>query len=190
MTTCGNGAPAGASLWPRKTSPVLNLDRYLEAQSQPHTGFASALAEIRAGGKQGHWIWYVFPQLAGLGRSGPSLRYAIADLPEARAYLQHPELRSRLLAITSAVAEQARQGHRLADVMGSSIDVTKLVSSLTLFAHVARQLDVAEGLDTYRDLVAAGDDVLVAAAEQGYRPCRFTLDRLGVHDAGTGTRQA
>ena len=121
---------------------MLNLDRYLEAQNQPHTGFASALAEIRAGGKQGHWIWYVFPQLAGLGRSGPSLRYAIADLSEARAYLQHPELRSRLLAITSAVAEQARQGHRLADVMGSSIDVTKLVSSLTLFAHVARQLDV------------------------------------------------
>ena len=129
-----------------------NLDRYIEAQNQPHTGFASALAEIRAGGKQGHWIWYVFPQLAGLGRSGPSLRYAIADLPEARAYLQHPELRSRLLAITSAVAEHARQGHRLDDVMGSSIDATKLVSSLTLFTHVARQLSVAEGLETYRDL--------------------------------------
>jgi hypothetical protein len=74
--------------------------------------------------------------------------------------------------------------------MGSSIDVTKLVSSLTLFSHVARQLDVAEGLDTYRDLVAAGDDVLVAAAEQGYPPCRFTLDRLGAHDAGTGRRRA
>jgi hypothetical protein len=73
--------------------------------------------------------------------------------------------------------------------MGSSIDVTKLVSSLTLFSHVARQLDVAEGLDTYRDLVAAGDDVLVAAAEQGYPPCRFTLDRLGAHDATKGTRQ-
>ena len=167
----------------------VNLDRYIEAQNQPHTGFASALAEIRAGGKQGHWIWYVFPQLAGLGRSGPSLRYAIADLPEARAYLQHPELRSRLLAITTAVAEQARRGHRLADVMGSSIDVTKLVSSLTLFAHVARQLDVADGLDTYRDFIAAGDDVLVAAAEQGYPPCGVTLDRLGAHDAGKGTRR-
>ena len=169
---------------------MLNLDRFLDAQSQSHAGYASALAEIRAGGKQGHWIWYVFPQLAGLGRSGPSLRYAIADLPEARAYLQHPELRSRLLAITSAVAEHARQGHRLADVMGSSIDVTKLVSSLTLFAHVARQLSVAEGLDTYRDLVAAGDDVLATAAEQGYPPCRFTLDRLGAHAAGKGTRPA
>ena len=166
---------------------MLNLDRYIEAQSQPRAGFASALAEVRAGGKQGHWIWYIFPQLAGLGRSGPSLKYAIADLPEARAFLQHPELRSRLLAITSAVAEQARQGHRLADVMGSSIDVTKLVSSLTLFVHVARKLYVAEGLDTYRDLVAAGDDVLVAAAEQGYPPCRFTLDRLGAHDASKGT---
>jgi uncharacterized protein (DUF1810 family) len=169
---------------------ALNLARYIEAQNQPHAGFAAALAEIRAGGKQGHWIWYVFPQLAGLGRSGPSLRYAIADLAEARAYLRHPELRSRLLGITSAVAEQVRQGHRLADVMGSSIDVTKLVSSLTLFAQVARQLSVADGLDTCRDLVAAADDVLAAAAEQGYPPCRFTLDRLGADDAGTGTRQA
>jgi uncharacterized protein (DUF1810 family) len=166
-----------------------NLDRYIEAQNQSDTGFASALGEIRAGRKQGHWIWYVFPQLAGLGRSGPSLRYAIADLREARAYLQHPELRSRLLAITSAVAEHARQGHRLADVMGSSIDATKLVSSLTLFAHVAGQLSVEEGLDAYRDLVAAGSDVLVAAAEQGYPPCRFTLDRLGAPDASEGTRQ-
>ena len=169
---------------------MLNLDRYIEAQNQPHTGYASALAEIRAGGKQGHWIWYVFPQLAGLGRSGPSLRYAIADLPEARAYLQHSELRSRLLAITSAVAEQARQGHRLDDVMGSTIDVAKLVSSLTLFTHVARQLSVAAGVDTYRALVTAGDEVLGAAAEQGYPPCRFTLDRLGLHDAGRGPRQA
>ena len=169
---------------------MLSLNRYLEAQNQPHAGYASALAEIRAGGKQGHWIWYVFPQLAGLGRSGPSLRYAIADLSEARAYLQHPELRSRLLAITSAVAEQARQGHRLDDIMGSTIDVTKLVSSLTLFTHVARQLSVATRVDTYGELVTAGDEVLRAAAEQGYAPCRYTLDRLGVHDAGKGPRQA
>ena len=168
---------------------VLSLDRYIEAQNQPHTGFASALAEIRAGGKQGHWIWYVFPQLAGLGRSGPSLRYAIADLPEARAYLQHPELLARLLAITSAVAEQARRGHRLDHVMGSSIDAAKLVSSLTLFAHVARQLSVAEGPDPYRDLAAAAEEVLGAAAEQGYPRCRFTLDRLGGHDASKGMRQ-
>ena len=169
---------------------MLNLDRYLEAQNQPHMGFASALAEIRAGGKQGHWIWYVFPQLAGLGRSGPSLRYAIADLSEARAYLQHPELRPRLLAITSAVAEHARQGHRLVDVMGSSIDATKLVSSLTLFGQIARQVYVVEGLEAYRDFAAASDDVLAAAAEQGYPPCRFTLDRVGAHDASKGPRQA
>ena len=165
------------------------LDRFKTAQDAGVAGFEAALGEIAAGRKTGHWIWYVFPQLAGLGRSGPSLRYAIADLPEARAYLQHPELRSRLLGITLAVAEQVRQGPRLGDVMGSSIDVSKLVSSLTLFAQVARQLDVAEGLDTYRDLVAAADDVLAAAAEQGYPPCRFTLDRLGAHDAPKGTRQ-
>jgi hypothetical protein len=73
--------------------------------------------------------------------------------------------------------------------MGSSIDVTKLVSSLTLFTHVARQLDVAEGLDTYRDLVAAAEEVLATAAEQGYPPCRFTLDRLDAHGRPQGTRQ-
>jgi len=111
---------------PVNETPVSNVDRYIDAQNQPHTGFALALAEIRAGGKQGHWIWYVFPQIAGLGRSGLSLRYAIADLPEARAYLQNSGLRSRLLAITAAVAEQARRRRPLTVVMGSSIDVTKL----------------------------------------------------------------
>jgi hypothetical protein len=73
--------------------------------------------------------------------------------------------------------------------MGSSIDATKLVSSLTLFARVARRLSVGEGLDTYRDLVAAAEEVLAAAAQQGYPPCRFTLDRLGADDVGKGTRQ-
>ena len=73
--------------------------------------------------------------------------------------------------------------------MGSSIDVTKLVSSLTLFTHVARQLSVAERLEMYRDLAAAAEAVLAAAAAQGYPPCRFTLDRLGARAAGKDTRQ-
>ena len=105
---------------PRGGDSVPDLDRYIAAQDQPQVGFTTALAEIRAGGKQGHWIWYIFPQLSGLGRSGLSYRYAIADPAEARAYLQHPELRSRLLAITSAVADQARRARRLTGVMGSS----------------------------------------------------------------------
>jgi uncharacterized protein (DUF1810 family) len=156
---------------------VPSLDRYLDAQDGPHGGFQSALAEIRAGGKRSHWIWYVFPQLRGLGSSGPSIEYAIADVAEARAYLQHPELRSRLLAITSAVAEQLESGKPLVAVMGSSIDALKLVSSLTLFAPVARQLDV--------NLATTAEKVLAIAAEQGYPQCRFTLDRLRASGSDT-----
>jgi uncharacterized protein (DUF1810 family) len=165
---------------------VTSLDRYLDAQDRPHGGFRSALAEIRAGGKRSHWIWYVFPQLQGLGSSGPSVQYAIADVAEARAYLQHPELRSRLLAITSAVAAQLESGKPLAVVMGSSIDAKKLVSSLTLFAHVARQLDAAEPLDAHRDLATTAENVLAIAGEQGYPQCRFTLQHLRASDARTG----
>ena len=73
--------------------------------------------------------------------------------------------------------------------MGSSIDATKLVSSLTLFGHVAAQLHGEEGLGTYRDLVAAAREILATAAEQGYAPCRFTLDWLGRHDASKDTRR-
>jgi len=73
--------------------------------------------------------------------------------------------------------------------MGSSIDVTKLVSSLTLFAHVARQLYGVEGLDAYRNLVATAEEVLGTAAEEGYPRCRFTRDRLRAYDASEGTHQ-
>ena len=160
-------------------TPAPNIERFLEAQDQRSAGYASALAEIRSGGKQGHWIWYVFPQIAGLGLSPASIRYGIVDLREARTYLQNETLRSRLLTITAAVAEQARCGYPLSAVMGSSIDVMKLVSSLTLFAHVARQLHAAEQLDAYRELATTAEKVLVTAAKEGYPACRFTLDRLG-----------
>jgi uncharacterized protein (DUF1810 family) len=168
---------------------VPSLDRYLDAQNRAQGGFRSALDEIRTGGKRSHWIWYVFPQLRGLGSSGPSIEYAIADVAEARAYLQHPELRSRLLAITSAVAAQLGSGKPLAVVMGSSIDALKLVSSLTLFADVARQLHAAEGLDAHRDLATTAEKVLAIAGEQGYPPCRFTLDRLRANGSDPSSRR-
>jgi hypothetical protein len=88
-----------------------------------------------------------------------------------------------LLAITSAVAAQLGSGKPLAVVMGSSIDALKLVSSLTLFAHIARQLDAAEH---HRDLAATAEKVLAIAGEQGYPPCRFTLDRLGASGSTPG----
>ncbi len=146
-----------------------------------HGGFAEALAEIRAGAKTGHWIWYVFPQIAGLGRSSASQAYAIADEAEAIEYLQDAVLRARLLEITTAVAERLRTGRpgSLRTLMGSQIDALKVVSSLTLFGQIARRLDAQERLDAYEAMAAVADEVLGAAAAEGYPPCRHTLHLLG-----------
>jgi uncharacterized protein (DUF1810 family) len=156
------------------------LDRFRNAQEAVHEGFESALAEIRGGRKRGHWIWYVFPQIAGLGLSDMSQAYAIDGEPEAVAYLRDATLRSRLLTITEAVGEQLRAGRALAAVMGSDIDAKKLVSSLTLFGHVARQLADGGDGEPFRQLATAAGEVLARAAAHGYPRCACTLGRLGV----------
>src|SRR5262245_17849750 len=122
------------------------LDRFKVAQNQAHTGFSSALAEIQAGAKQGHWIWYVFPQLDGLGASSASRTFAIDGPAEASDYLHDSELRSRLWTILNAVVLRLKSGNTrsLRALMGSDLDVRKLVSSLTLFGCVARQLERGE----------------------------------------------
>jgi len=155
------------------------LERFREAQSSERAGFAAALAELRSGGKQGHWIWYVFPQIEGLGTSGMTQAFAL-DEDEAAEYLRDPELRSRLLTITEVVADQLRSGRvsSLPSLMGSDIDARKIVSSMTLFAHVARRLHDVEGLDAYAAVADVADDVLAIAAAQGYPPCAHTLRRL------------
>jgi uncharacterized protein (DUF1810 family) len=156
----------------------MGLERFVDAQDRNAT-HESALAEIRAGRKYTHWIWFVFPQLAGLGLSPTSQFYAIADRDEAERYLRHPVLGARLLAITSAVAEQARRGHRLDALMGSQVDAVKLVSSMTLFAAVARRLQEA-GDPSQADIAAAAEDVLLLANAQGYAPCGHTRRQLGL----------
>lgn len=153
------------------------LHRFREAQDQSHSGFEAALAEIQAGGKQGHWIWYIFPQLSGLGTSHLSQVYGLAGAGEALEYLQDRLLRERLLSITKAVVEQLRRGVTVSRLMGSDIDARKLVSSLTLFAQLARNPG-ANDPDDYRELAHAAEEVLAAAAAEGYPQCRFTLDRL------------
>jgi uncharacterized protein (DUF1810 family) len=154
------------------------VQRFLSAQSDPFTGFDAALGEIRAGRKTGHWIWYVFPQLSGLGGSAMSQRYGVAGVEEAVEYLRHPELCERLLTITTAAADQLRAGQSVERLMGSSIDARKLVSSLTLFGAVARRLFLAEGQPAHDGLARVADEVLAAAAAQGHPPCRFTIDQL------------
>lgn len=96
--------------------------------------YATVLAELRAGRKETHWMWFIFPQLTALGRSPTALRFGIADLEEARAYLGHPVLGARLIEcaeIVSGIDE------RTAQQIFSSPDDLKLRSSMTLFAHAA-----------------------------------------------------
>ena len=81
----------------------MDLERFVRAQNE-HRTYARAVAELRAGRKTSHWMWFVFPQIAGLGRSATAQAYAIADLAEARAYLAHPVLGPRLVECAEIVA--------------------------------------------------------------------------------------
>jgi uncharacterized protein (DUF1810 family) len=107
-----------------------NLKRFLDAQQRD---YATALTEIKSGRKRSHWIWYIFPQIDGLGYSEMSKRYGIKDLPEAIAYLAHPVLGKRLIEISAVLLELKSVG--ATGIMGSPDDL-KLRSSMTLFAQV------------------------------------------------------
>jgi len=156
----------------------VDLARFHRAQAQPYAGYDTALEELRGGRKDSHWIWYIFPQLGGLGSSGQSQRYGLADLNEAVAYLEDPVLGPRLIEATTAVAEQIRSGTSLATLMASTIDVLKLVSSLTLFETAAARLYERDGLELYSAFGAVADEVLMAAFAEGHPRCQFTLSRL------------
>ncbi len=106
------------------------LGRFVAAQEG---SWETALAELRRGRKESHWMWWIFPQLAALGRSGTAKAYGIADLEEARAYLAHPVLGPRLVEAARAMLGNA--GQRPEAVLGG-IDAMKLRSSMTLFAAV------------------------------------------------------
>ena len=107
------------------------LDRFLDAQ---RGDYAAALAEVRRGRKTSHWMWYIFPQIAGLGQSSTARYYSIRDLEEAREYYAHPVLGQRLREISSALLEL--RGSDPVAVFGG-IDSMKLKSSMTLFAVAA-----------------------------------------------------
>ncbi len=105
------------------------LDRFVSAQDAGAT-YAAALAELRTGRKRGHWMWFVFPQLAGLGHSPTAQHFAISGLPEARAYLVHPVLGPRLRECAGTLLELP--GRSAPEIFGG-IDAMKLRSSMTLF---------------------------------------------------------
>jgi uncharacterized protein (DUF1810 family) len=151
----------------------MSLARFHEAQAGPHGGYDMALAEIRRGRKTSHWIWYIFPQLAGLGHSFMAKRYAVRDLAEASAYLRDPLLRARYEEITAAVRDQLARGRALEDLMGSRIDALKLVSSLTLFRAVAHSLAVDDS--SFEPLAQLCETTLHQTAAEGYSPCSHTV---------------
>jgi uncharacterized protein (DUF1810 family) len=157
---------------------MAGLERFVAAQDQPHGGFADALAEIEAGRKRGHWIWYVFPQLRGLGGSTMSTFYGLEGPAEAEAYLRHPVLRERLAAIAAAAARHLAGGSRITEVMGSDVDALKLVSSMTLFERVAAAA-AAGGDEAVRRIAATASSILQVAEGQGYPRCARTLEQLG-----------
>lgn len=110
---------------------ICSLNRFLEAQK---IMYETALEEIKKGEKESHWIWYIFPQLRGLGYSPKAYTYGIDGLEEAKAYLEHPVLSARLIEITEALL--SHQGKDIEDIMGD-IDALKLRSSMTLFALIS-----------------------------------------------------
>ena len=126
----------------RKPADPFHLQRFIDAQR--HT-YHCALDEIRNGRKEGHWIWYIFPQMKGLGQSYMSENYGIVSLDEARAYLAHPILRSRLIEITKTLL--LHKDKTAYEIFGT-IDAIKVRSCMTLF-------DIVEPNSIFADILAA-----------------------------------
>jgi uncharacterized protein (DUF1810 family) len=128
-----------------------DLDRFLVAQQHVYDG---VIEELRHGRKTGHWIWFIFPQLAGLGQSAMSQRFSIASLDEARAYLAHPVLGARLRECAGIVL--ALRAGSAEEIFGA-LDAAKLRSSMTLFHRAAPDTPVfGQVVDMYYGGVADG----------------------------------
>ena len=141
----------------RSSADPYNLDRFVQAQVGVFDG---VLRELRVGVKMGHWMWFIFPQIKGLGRSPISIEFAISSREEARAYLQHSVLGPRLKECTRLVL--LIEGRSVEEIFGSPDDM-KFRSSMTLFAQVSPD-----------------DDIFLKALQKyfGGVPDRLTLDRL------------
>jgi uncharacterized protein (DUF1810 family) len=134
-----------------------NLERFVEAQAPI---FQQVVSELRAGRKMSHWMWFIFPQIRGLGRSPSAVEYAISGLDEARAYLAHPVLGPRLKECTQLILQV--ENRSASQIFGSPDDM-KFRSCMTLFAQVSPE-----------------DDIFVRVLQRYFRqvPDQMTLDRL------------
>ena len=142
---------------PNFSHDPFHLERFVLAQDRI---YEDVLSELQAGEKRSHWMWFIFPQIRGLGRSPISIEYAISSRDEARAYLQHPLLGPRLKKCTLLVLQV--EDRSALEIFGEPDDI-KFRSSMTLFAQVSNEDDIFErALNKYFDGV----------------PDRMTLDRL------------
>lgn len=133
-----------SSLEGNRMSDRFDLERFVVAQDAV---LENVRTELRRGSKEGHWMWFIFPQLKGLGSSSMAERFAISSRAEAEAYVAHPILGPRLIECTQLV--NAVEGRSIEDIFGA-VDTLKLRSSMTLFAEVARDCGVfATALDKY-----------------------------------------
>lgn len=128
-----------------------SLDRFLEAQNKIYDGetmYMNAFLEIESGRKRNHWIWFIFPQQKGLGCSYNSEYYGLDGENEAKLYLSHPILGERLRAISKVLLVH-KDSRNIRQIMGSSIDVTKLKTCMTLFNSISPNDVFKDVLDTY-----------------------------------------
>ncbi len=122
------------------------MDKFLEAQNDEFEGYQQALEEITRGLKVSHWIWYIFPQIQGLGSSATCRKYALSSAREAARYLNHPTLGKRLIEITRALL--THKGKSPESILGY-IDALKVCSCMTLFDYVCPDSVFAEVLDAF-----------------------------------------
>jgi uncharacterized protein (DUF1810 family) len=126
----------------------MDLERFVTAQDSGGT-YQRAVAELRNGRKTSHWMWFIFPQIAGLGHSAMARAYAISDLAEAKAYLAHPVLGQRMIECAEILA--AHRGLSAEQIFGS-VDAMKLRSSMTLFASADPNAEIFQQvIDQYYD---------------------------------------
>jgi len=123
-----------------------NLQRFIDAQA---TDFPTALEELRSGSKRSHWMWYIFPQLKGLGRTATAQFYGIGSIDEARAYLAHPVLGARLRE--SVAGLMAWAGRKPAEQILGPVDTMKLRSCLTLFEAASGDRPFGHAIDAFFD---------------------------------------
>lgn len=122
------------------------MEKFLKAQNAEYSGYRQALEEITRGSKVSHWVWYIFPQIQGLGSSETSRRYALSGAQEASCYLMHPVLGSRLREISLALLKH--KGKNPESILGH-IDALKVCSCMTLFDYVCPDSVFAEVLDAF-----------------------------------------